>query len=327
MTISRSRKPSANDGVIMKELAEKVKAVSDSLDADIIFYVGGIRSGPDLELVDLIRKKRTRKNVLLMLTTYGGTPAAAYRIVRSIHCYYGSGEFFLMLNSFCKSAGTLIALGADELIMGDGGELGPLDTQLSKQDELGEMVSGLTLIQALDTLREETFTAFNHHFFQILEKSQFQVTTKTAAEIATKLAVGTFSPIYSHLDPIRLGENQRSVTLAKEYGTRIAKHNNNVKSETLTRLMADYPAHGFVIDRHEAEELFAKVRTPSDMELELWEELDVFNIDECLERPAIWFLGNGSELVKDPKADSTESKEAKSTEGMDSHEEIDKPSE
>ena len=38
----------------------------------------------------------------------------------------------------CKSAGTLLLIGATSLIISDRGELGPLDVQLSKPDEIFE---------------------------------------------------------------------------------------------------------------------------------------------------------------------------------------------
>jgi ClpP class serine protease len=40
------------------------------------------------------------------------------------------------VSGYCKSAGTLIALGANELAFGEHGELGPLDVQIAKRDEV-----------------------------------------------------------------------------------------------------------------------------------------------------------------------------------------------
>ena len=44
---------------------------------------------------------------------------------------------------YCKSAGTLLALGCHEVAMGLRGELGPLDVQVSEKDELARFGSGL----------------------------------------------------------------------------------------------------------------------------------------------------------------------------------------
>ena len=88
--------------------------------------------------------------------------------------------------------------------------------------------------------------------------------TRMAAEIAAEMAIGTFRPIYEQFDPMRLGDNQRSNLIAHQYGDRI--RTENVKPDTLERLISDYPSHSFVIDRTEAKELFHCVRGPSDAE-------------------------------------------------------------
>ena len=50
------------------------------------------------------------------------------------------------------------------VVMPDGSELGPLDMQLRIRDEVGELGSGLTPVQALTTLRSESFRLFDEIF-------------------------------------------------------------------------------------------------------------------------------------------------------------------
>ncbi len=78
--------------------------------------------------------------MVLMLSTFGGDPDAAYRIARCLRRRYT--RVSAMISGFCKSAGTLLLLGADDLVFTEHGELGPLDVQYWKQDELEEMGSG-----------------------------------------------------------------------------------------------------------------------------------------------------------------------------------------
>jgi len=54
---------------------------------------------------------------------------------------------------WCKSAGTILAIGADELIMGEYAELGPIDVQLLDKSELFGSISGLNIDEAINTLR------------------------------------------------------------------------------------------------------------------------------------------------------------------------------
>jgi ClpP class serine protease len=97
---------------------------------------------------------------LLFMATHGGDPSAAYRIARAIQHAYKTreqdptkrGQFSIAVDTVCKSAGTLICLGATQLFMTDDAELGPIDVQLRKPEEIGERTSGLTPVQAMDTL-------------------------------------------------------------------------------------------------------------------------------------------------------------------------------
>ena len=60
----------------------------------------------------------------------------------------------------CKSAGTLIALGASEIYMPLVSELGPLDIQLRRRDEIVGRRSGMVVRTALDGLADETFKVY-----------------------------------------------------------------------------------------------------------------------------------------------------------------------
>jgi ClpP class serine protease len=89
--------------------------------------------------VDRIRsmvcaKKDRKANAILYLTTLGGDPDAGFRLSACMRRHYSS--FRIHLGGLCKSAGTLAVIGADEIVYLDFGELGPLDVQIAKPDEL-----------------------------------------------------------------------------------------------------------------------------------------------------------------------------------------------
>jgi membrane-bound ClpP family serine protease len=148
---------------------------------------------------------KCRTNVLLFVETFGGSADAAYRMARCLTNRYE--KFIVYIDNYCKSAGTLPVLAADEVVMSDSGELGPLDVQVIKPEELGEMSSGLAPLQALNTLRVQAFSFFEYSFLQLRARSQRQITTKSAAEIASTMTIGLFAPIYQQLDPMRLGKS------------------------------------------------------------------------------------------------------------------------
>lgn len=230
---------------------------------DVYVYTGDVHRDGYLQLTNAIKQRKKTSGlsdeVTFCVATYGGDPSAGYRIGRALQHNYG--KINLLVVGPCKSAGTLIAIAADKLIIGDMGELGPLDIQLKKNDEIGEMSSGLAIMTALDALKERSISAFNSHLFSI--KYENQISTKMSADIAAKLTEALITPMAAQIDPIKLGEHQRAMSIAITYGQRLSDRSKCLKDGALFKLIASYPSHGFVIDRKEARELFKEVESPS----------------------------------------------------------------
>lgn len=237
----------------LEALKQCVNELSESINSDVYMFSGEISFETADIFIEIVRNKQNRKtNCALILTTYGGDPNAGYRMARTIKRYY---EYLtLYVYGLCKSTGTLIALAADQIVMSDFGEFGPLDIQLLKDDELSN-TSGLSYLQSLSSLNEQTFIAFERNFLNLKQRSGFTITTKTAAEISTKLATGMIAPISAQLDPVKLGEVQRAISIAQTYGIRLCDDR-----DLISRLIAEYPSHGFVIDFEEAKNIFPDVR-------------------------------------------------------------------
>jgi ClpP class serine protease len=153
-------------------------AVSMALDADVILINGRIERHLDRHLIELCLQRRRKSSVFLILVTQGGDADAAYRIARCLQESYQ--RFVCFISGYCKSAGTLIALGAHELTFCDHGELGPLDVQMAKKDDLWELESGLTVMTALGALHEKAFSSFEYFFMQSEINSNGRIPTQTA---------------------------------------------------------------------------------------------------------------------------------------------------
>lgn len=275
--------------------SEVVQAAADTvaalLDADILIYNGSIDRWTDRQVIDLCRKRKRRPNVMLILVTEGGDPDVAYRISRLLQFSYK--RFWCFVSGYCKSAGTLLVLGAHELILSDHGELGPLDVQMAKKDEMWESESGLTVMTALTALHEKARLSFEHFFVQTKIKTGGNITLRTATEIAAKLTTGLFGPIYQQIDPMHVGEAGRSMSIAREYGRRLMNKSQNFTLEVLDFLISGYPTHSFVIDSIEARAFFSHVRKPTAEENVLMELLgDRACIPLQRDEPIIEFLSS-----------------------------------
>jgi len=235
---------------------ELVKRYASNRDADLYCYMGYVFYENASEFVDLIcAKTPKRKNCVLFLSTLGGDADAAYRIMRALRGSYGTVT--LAVNGLCKSAGTLMAIGANNVLMSKSAEFGPLDIQVRKPDEVYASGSGLDIFQAIAATTANAFDAFEKWTIKLAEDTAGAISTKTAAELASQMAVGLFQPIMAQIDPHRLGEIQRAIRIVQKYGARLDR--DALYPDAMSRLVGDYPSHGFVIDLQEAKTLFKRV--------------------------------------------------------------------
>jgi hypothetical protein len=255
-----------------KDVEAHIDSVANDLDADVYAYFGEISREGAARLSNHLTKNKARKNALLMLATYGGDANGAYLIARQIQAIYGTKKsqgykgatdptFSCFVPTFCKSSGTILAIGADKLIVCPDAEFGPIDIQVRKHDEVGERTSGLTTAEALTALQGRSKIAFVDFFKGLRFDPQLLFSTKMAAEVAGTLTVGLFKPVLEQLDPMRLAEMERTLRVSAEYGRRLDV--GNLKDGGLTRLLTEYPSHGFIIDSMELREIFSRVEDAS----------------------------------------------------------------
>lgn len=252
----------------IKKINEVVSELSVDLQADIFLFSGEITERTADRLINAVRYVPERQeNVILILTTYGGVADAAFRIMRFLQRKYE--KITLYIFGYCKSAGTLMALGADEIVMSDFGEFGPLDVQVLKNGELYGRSSGLDIHQALDVIATQGYMMFEGYLDNLTERSQGQITTKIAADIVSSMAVQLLTPITAQIDPLRLGEMNRVMRVAQDYGQRLSsKFLGQNRARTIDQLTSGYHEHGFVIDYEEAKQLFQEVEVREPTELE-----------------------------------------------------------
>jgi hypothetical protein len=271
---------------------------------DYYFFNESISRDSAQAFTNLVNGQDNAKNGILFLITAGGDPDAAYLIARCMQRHYPEG-FEVAVPFYCKSAGTLIAIGASAIALADGGELGPLDVQLQRDNELAGQMSSLVVKQSLDAVQARAFRTFEQTFLNIWAKSGGRLNSKMAADIAVDLTKGLYQPVMEQFDPVRIGEHDRSIDIAIQYGQRLNEKFGNLKEDSLEKLVYGYPSHGFVIDCTESSLLFhrvkgfdANLRSLLDRCLmESQEKGSIFALDE---------VGNAGFGEKDAKQRATE---------------------
>ena len=110
----------------------------------LICYVSGshcsIEHDDAMRFRDLLHRVANNQNIELLLHTAGGDIDAAEKLVLMIREKVGESSFRIVVPHLAKSAGTLMVLGADTVLMSDTSELGPIDPQvLIPHDNTGMM--------------------------------------------------------------------------------------------------------------------------------------------------------------------------------------------
>lgn len=225
---------------------------------DVVTYAGPITVEGYERLSELLEQRRTHDAVLVVLETPGGDPHAAFRIARALGFHYQRVE--ALIPRYCKSAGTLIVLGASVLHLGDLGELGPLDMQIPRVGEFTSRGSALELGGILDLLLPFQMQSFAA---ALKAASAHGLTNEAAVDAASHMTARLYRPLLERVDPRRLVEVVRAMSIAGAYGERLAKKGRNIDLHGVDELMWRYPSHAHVIDRKEARRLFRDVRAPA----------------------------------------------------------------
>lgn len=200
--------------------------------------------------VDLLEKIGPTERISLILHTNGGHTLAAWRLVNLIRIFCDDLEVLVPLKAL--SAGTLISIGADRVIMTKQAALGPIDPSvnnpLNPQAIIGGQskqvpVSVESVRGYLDAAREELKIKGEQNLTSVLMN------------------------LTNHIHPLVLGEIFRTQAqirfLAEKLLPRQVSDKDKIKS-IIDFLCADSGSHDYTINRREAADLGLKIEKPSD---------------------------------------------------------------
>lgn len=122
-----------------------IKLIQEQTGRQLICYVAGIQAPVERDdtigFVDLLHNVRAARDLDLLLHTAGGDIDAAEKLISMVRTKVGTAALRVVVPDYAKSAGTLIALGADMIVMSETSELGPIDPQVVVADGNGNRIS------------------------------------------------------------------------------------------------------------------------------------------------------------------------------------------
>ena len=123
-----------------------------ALSADMVSFVGPIFPGHERRLREALDALDDRReSVAVILDTPGGVVEVVERMVRAIRSRYN--EAIVIVPDRAMSAGTILALSADRIMMDDLSCLGPIDPQIEKD---GKLVPALSYLNQFERLNEKS---------------------------------------------------------------------------------------------------------------------------------------------------------------------------
>jgi ClpP class serine protease len=132
---------------------------------------------------DMLRIPSQYSGLDLILNSNGGSAISAERIINVCQNYvqkHNNGEFRVIVPRVAKSAATIVALGADKIILCENAELGPFDPQIIMKDTKGNffLKPGFLIINAVKQLTDNSnsiISSKNQRFLMFLNQYNYDI--------------------------------------------------------------------------------------------------------------------------------------------------------
>jgi hypothetical protein len=221
-------------------------------------------------MYDHLRAMGTTARIDLFLFTVGGFIDVPWRIVTMIREY--ASEFNVIVPYKALSAGTLLALGADSIIMGRKGELGPIDPQLGVRVPGGEteQISVEDIMSYVQFIREKA---------GLTDQSAVAGSIQTLTEKFGPGLLGSVNRVHTHIRSVA-----RKMLVSRGKGIGLDEKSIQLIVETLAEKTYQ---HGHAIGRREAKDIGLNVVfAPENLEDTMWDLYEEYE-DLCRMRQPI----------------------------------------
>jgi hypothetical protein len=260
--------------------AKRYAEIQRLRDRPLIAYVTSLRqnatgqmaSDAIAEFARHIRRVPSKaSSVDVLIVSNGGDPTVSWRVMSMLRARFSRVGVLLPYTAY--SAATLLALGADEIVMHPFSNLGPVDPQLTAQRAVPGRPDQREAVQfGSEDLRN--FLQFVKEDVGISDQEQLQ---------------RSFDSLMADVGAVPIGVAKRSSQLALSLGEKLLLL--HMQDKTKVRAIAEslntsFYHHGYPVGRVEAQEIGLPVVEPDDALAELiWEVWEDFESDMKCDRP------------------------------------------
>lgn len=246
------------------ERLELVRAIEESRGSAVLVYVvsdrqasaGRMADDVIRPIYDHVRRISQRscfqngtKKLDLFLYSLGGTVDAPWRIMSMLREM--ADEVNVLIAANARSAATLLALGADEIVMGPKAELGPIDPRLERR---GQGDEGGVAPREIAVEDVRAYVAFCKEAAGLSDQDALQSALLALTEEVSPVVLGSVQRQYAHVPTVakKLLDSRRE---------RTEEDRAELIIESLTQKTY---SHGHALSRSEAKELGLQVVEPPE---------------------------------------------------------------
>jgi hypothetical protein len=256
----------------MTERQQLIKQIEALRGSKVISYFLSDRTGALAQIAedavrpmyDHLRAIGPVPKIDLFLYSIGGMTDVPWRIVSMIREF--TEEFAVLIPYKAMSAATMIALGADEIVMGRKGELGPIDPQLQIERGGDAETSVQEQIAVEDIM---SYIRFVRQRVEVKDEAALAGIVTALAERVDPRTLGQINRMHSHIRDVA-----RKLLMARSEGKTPDEAHLGLVIETLAEQTFQ---HGHAIGRREAKTIGLNV-IPSDGEIEdlMWSLFEAY---------------------------------------------------
>lgn len=193
----------------------------------------------------------TEKNIDLLIVSQGGDPNVAWRIISLLRERFEKVGVLIPFNA--QSAATLLAFGADEIIMHPFSSLGPIDAQIAIRDQYG--------------MPTNIFSDEDVRSFISFVEDDLKIDTLEAGTIVLE-------QLCKELSPTKIGLTKKSMNFTEALATKLLLMRGDNNPDEVSKIIGEFKNfsnHGYTVNKSEAKKLNLPIKDASDVEEIMWE--------------------------------------------------------
>ena len=220
------------------ETQNLIKSILEVIDGDFISYwisdSGSIKNEDIIAFYEVLKNEKKKDTLYIFLKSDGGSGQSSLRIVNLLRKYYQ--KIIALVPLDCASAATMLALGADKIVMGPLAYLSAIDTSITHD------------LSPIDKDNDRVSVSQN-------ELSRVIQLWNANKQVSDR---NPYSDIYSQIHPLVIGSVDRATSLSIKLTTEILSYHMKdlARAEKISNILnSDYPSHSYPITIVEAKKI------------------------------------------------------------------------